>query len=193
MPPCGGHLQPGNPQATLLGFKSCPRVGGILGMPLAYALMRVSSRAPVWGASVSRPGACSLLPGFKSCPRVGGIAGLQAPQPVGIGFKSCPRVGGIKHPRPGPFGICGFKSCPRVGGILVPDGRIKVEALFQVVPPCGGHLRDWERIDPLVPVSSRAPVWGASLRRWDLRAHRSCFKSCPRVGGIPSRSRCRRT
>ena len=34
------------------------------------------------------------------------------------------------------------------------------------------------------PVSSRAPVWGASLRNTAASTMRVSFKSCPRVGGI---------
>ena len=51
MPPCGGHPVDDAITEIADGFKSCPRVGGIA---LPYAVSRdakVSSRAPVWGAS----------------------------------------------------------------------------------------------------------------------------------------------
>ena len=79
------------------------------------------------------------------------------------------------------------------------------KAMFQVVPPCGGHLKHPDRRN-LGKVSSRAPVWGASQdfphsfsdRIVSSRApvwgasgalpfqdiENMSFKSCPRVGGI---------
>ena len=36
---------------VVFSFKSCPRVGGILWLDTVYAAAKVSSRAPVWGAS----------------------------------------------------------------------------------------------------------------------------------------------
>ena len=78
--------------------------------------------------------------------------------------------------------------------------------MFQVVPPCGGHLaivkheaqcfsfkscprvggifRGRSRFLPSSYVSSRAPVWGASHVPVQAVAVRVGFKSCPRVGGI---------
>ena len=77
-------------------FKSCPRVGGIMLVGILSQVIflfqvvppcgghrlfqdpgsrphRVSSRAPVWGASWSRSGSRCCRNCFKSCPRVGGI------------------------------------------------------------------------------------------------------------------------
>ena len=49
-----------------------------------------------------------------------------------------------------------------VWGASVEQLQRENELLFQVVPPCGGHL--WVVVIPgqLPHVSSRAPVWGAS-------------------------------
>ena len=55
---------------------------------------------------------------------------------------------------------------------------------FQVVPPCGGHLVIEAEFRLCIKVSSRAPVWGASLQNARIRAEVVSFKSCPRVGGI---------
>ena len=77
-------------------------------------------------------------------------------------FKSCPRVGGIQKLKHQTQNQQGFKSCPRVGGI--PLHSLHHQASFQV--------------------SSRAPVWGASLFRQILVCQHKSFKSCPRVGGI---------
>ena len=57
--------------------------------------------------------------------------------------------------------------------------------MFQVVPPCGGHPGQYDVVDLLASVSSRAPVWGASSSWFLLPLVSSSFKSCPRVGGIP--------
>ena len=62
-------------QDVLVCFKSCPRVGGIRTVSRIVVSVRVSSRAPVWGASDNRKGAQLRKYSFKSCPRVGGISG----------------------------------------------------------------------------------------------------------------------
>ena len=80
----------------------------------------------------------------------------------GVGFKSCPRVGGI----PDVCQICPAKrkvsSRAPVWGASGVASRQTPSLQFQVVPPCGGHL----------PLGNRTRLY-------------SCFKSCPRVGGIP--------
>ena len=57
----------------------------------------VSSRAPVWGASLQLYGVRAVRVSFKSCPRVGGIRFLLIIYPALKSFKSCPRVGGIRR------------------------------------------------------------------------------------------------
>ena len=57
----------------------------------------------------------------------------------------------------------GFKSCPRVGGIALPSLVVSPPISFQVVPPCGGHLEGQVYTYGQKDVSSRAPVWGASV------------------------------
>ena len=52
VPPCGGHpLQRTPGWGRTKCFKSCPRVGGIARLVGRTGAVRVSSRAPVWGAS----------------------------------------------------------------------------------------------------------------------------------------------
>ena len=53
VPPCGGHRRGlGRWFRIRCSFKSCPRVGGILfGKDSKGNGEKVSSRAPVWGAS----------------------------------------------------------------------------------------------------------------------------------------------
>ena len=139
VPPCGGHrVIDEDAPVAYKGFKSCPRVGGILHLPQPFP---VGKR-------------------FKSCPRVGGIFFHLLVKEGLCGFKSCPRVGGIAYRSGAGRGRGSFKSCPRVGGIeqlLTPRGLELVSSrapvwgassvsykplparMFQVVPPCGGH------------------------------------------------------
>ena len=122
----------------------------------------VSSRAPVWGASRGKQTDPEGKGGFKSCPRVGGIRRVRHSSGLPKSFKSCPRVGGIRRKsRSFDLSQC-FKSCPRVGGIIAAALFVpSIANLFQVVPPCGGHLL-FLPYAAHFRVSSRAPVWGAS-------------------------------
>ena len=123
----------------LRSFKSCPRVGGIADSAAYYdRSIEVSSRAPVWGASLAL-----RLPGCREA------------------FQVVPPCGGHPEQSQSRNAGSGFKSCPRVGGITYELQKQKQE-LFQVVPPCGGHQLGWLRQDYHLCVSSRAPVWGAS-------------------------------
>ena len=55
VPPCGGHLGQWKVVGDMpMRFKSCPRVGGIMSKTNYRRPIRVSSRAPVWGASYRR-------------------------------------------------------------------------------------------------------------------------------------------
>ena len=126
--------------------------------------MKVSSRAPVWGASEQPLRSPSRGKVSSRAPVWGASFGVRKIEQIHTGFKSCPRVGGIS----GGTGDGGerqsFKSCPRVGGILLV----------------------WLYCDRNGGVSSRAPVWGASLDPGQIGELRLSFKSCPRVGGIAS-------
>ena len=76
----------------------------------------------------------------------------------------------------------GFKSCPRVGGIISAQFVQRLQELFQVVPPCGGHRGYTYRTEEDILVSSRAPVWGASFYGGDNFAHHR-FQVVPPCGG----------
>ena len=209
VPPCGGHPVKSIIAVTSCGFKSCPRVGGIPGGGGPHGPWPVSSRAPVWGASsydqrqmrkvfvssrapvwgASRT--LQFLPYditcFKSCPRVGGIAYSCDIQPCSGGFKSCPRVGGILQLRQRLSKKSqSFKSCPRVGGIGFRTRADYCFSAFQVVPPCGGHPAGAVHRRPTKIVSSRAPVWGASLRGQQL-FRLALFQVVPPCGGHRAR------
>ena len=139
VPPCGGHPWLWMMVELSICFKSCPRVGGILSLSLMFCFFAMFQVVPPCGghpmASLSWP----RMPMFQVVPPCGGHPLLLSSSIVAKGFKSCPRVGGIRPAPPLPGGLGGFKSCPRVGGILrrLPGSRA-------------------------CPVSSRAPVWGAS-------------------------------
>ena len=163
VPPCGGHRKRNGIKKLVWSFQVVPPCGGhpdvVERVVEGY---KVSSRAPVWGASGVMTGSRLEMMLFQVVPPCGGHhAGKGAGSRQRQGFKSCPRVGGIGCVRD-PVGVeAGFKSCPRVGGILSRLTTGGSRASFQVVPPCGGHLRAGHAI-PAIIVSSRAPVWGAS-------------------------------
>ena len=98
----------------------------------------VSSRAPVWGASVQSLDLSSGQACFKSCPRVGGILLPDDTTVPDSGFKSCPRVGGIQKLKHQTQNQQGFKSCPRVGGIFLPDDTTVPDSGFKSCPRVGG-------------------------------------------------------
>ena len=196
--------------AGVLGFKSCPRVGGI----------------------PTRPSCSGSTLSFKSCPRVGGIlpsmfiwpgtCGFQVVPPCGghlapallCGhaavssrapvwgasaaehfardsdgrFKSCPRVGGIPRRQRNGRLLPSFKSCPRVGGIVNEGAENQRDPGFKSCPRVGGICIPNEGTAYLL-VSSRAPVWGASTICSAYPSQTAGFKSCPRVGGICDSSR----
>ena len=123
---------------SIFCFKSCPRVGGIRTTLIVILVLSVSSRAPVWGASINLLWG-TLPPWFQVVPPCGGhplqLQGICRP----LCFKSCPRVGGIgaiekisggegvssrapvwgasEKMQSAAMDAAGFKSCPRVGGI----------------------------------------------------------------------------
>ena len=163
VPPCGGHRIAENLLGILLGFKSCPRVGGIIGCNINHQEDPVvSSRAPVWGASLDLCGGRYCVGVSSRAPVWGASADQDDVFIVQIVSSRAPRVGGILLIDLKGFFPNGFKSCPRVGGIARPARTDKSsKALFQVVPPCGGHLS------------------GRAILKWQTG-----FKSCPRVGGM---------
>ena len=146
-------------------FKSCPRVGGI---PQALHTTtnpgEVSSRAPVWGASFKFFRKIFRHALFQVVPPCGGHQGNKAAANFARRVSSrAPVWGASSLVHVVALKIRGFKSCPRVGGIWIDSRRKMLKSVFQVVPPCGGHLPN-QRAD-----SGRL----------------ASFKSCPRVGGIP--------
>ena len=167
VPPCGGHLVDGTPaNGCIKSFKSCPRVGGIfLNVAFCFLDWSVSSRAPVWGASVS------------GIPQPKGTTSFQVVPPCGghlaAGRSACRRTR--------------FQVVPPCGGHPNEAIMLRLNTEFQVVPPCGGHPAVHVHLAGHLRVSSRAPVWGASCAGASLRPCR-CFKSCPRVGGIRRRA-----
>ena len=142
-------------------------MGGIEEATDVNWVIRVSSRAPVWGASdVAFDIPIQRDDGFKSCPRVGGIFIPAAIPVVYIWFQVVPPCGGhLEHLEP-PNPLKKFQVVPPCGGHLFSFGYSAGSSWFQVVPPCGGH--------------PRKRLWGILCC--------FCFKSCPRVGGISCNS-----
>ena len=183
MPPCGGHRKRSRLILSQLSFKSCPRVGGIF--------CWISSRA--------------VALRFKSCPRVGGIHAKRVFFPTDHVSSRAP-VWGASGRRAPTGAHHGFQVVPPCGGHHRALERSIIPSQFQVVPPCGGHQILIGKPMPLKMVSSRAPVWGASIfavfrednmyvssrapvwgaSRNLIGGGPACpgFKSCPRVGGI---------
>ena len=185
VPPCGGHqARCWQYDLRIVSFKSCPRVGGIPCSPECFTGCGVSSRAPVWGASATKKAGEIFQIVFQVVPPCGGHPAPVAIARSSICFKSCPRVGGISGLALRYLSARSFKSCPRVGGIR---GMITVSpamAMFQVVPPCGGHPSELVVNCGPFEVSSRAPVWGASGLPLGSTAMRE-FQVVPPCGGHP--------
>ena len=160
-----------------------PVWGASSGKSTLMVRLAVSSRAPVWGASGKhrqhqRQGrVSSRAPVWGASPRATVIN-------VETQFQVVPPCGGHLSNIFTTAGARGFKSCPRVGGIFFVLCITLLLAKFQVVPPCGGHPCQGGPSRISNPVSSRAPVWGASQVLQFVVDHATRFKSCPRVGGI---------
>ena len=172
-------------------FKSCPRVGGICKRLTNELIHVVSSRAPVWGASLSW-GQIRMRPGVSSRAPVWGASVVEKCQEAAIiGFKSCPRVGGIFKMSRNFWDVL-FQVVPPCGG-----HRLQIAAAgcagigFQVVPPCGGHpgAAGACRADP-GSVSSRAPVWGASYSERPRTADRTVSSRAPVWGASSANAAC---
>ena len=161
-----------------MGGICCPSYG-------CLKLYRVSSRAPVWGASFR--GSSTPITGgtsFKSCPRVGGIAIGQTLRLDPTGFKSCPRVGGIRDPYLTDEVYASFKSCPRVGGISQQSAQRHISNVSSRAPVWGASHVILNGIHRAL-VSSRAPVWGASSGSPSTAPKCCRFQVVPPCGGHP--------
>ena len=205
VPPCGGHLAVSGVTLKAEKFQVVPPCGGHPRRKVApFVDGKVSSRAPVWGASFP----CNFkefIYEFQVVPPCGGHLLIIRFPIHAIRVSSRAPVWGASHKCRGrneeervssrapvwgasegceyvKAGRC-FKSCPRVGGILSPrifqhfadvSSRAPVWGASGNVQAQGGRIN----------VSSRAPVWGASTPSGRICAKASSFKSCPRVGGI---------
>ena len=185
VPPCGGH--PGRllvERVMGVGFKSCPRVGGIGLEERGLCLRLVSSRAPVWGASQGHRSLRGSRHRFKSCPRVGGIYRVATGQTLHLDVSSRAPVWGASHGRPQEHGRGQVSSRAPVWGASMRDLRHSMRSTVSSRAPVWGASRRIIDNETSYVVSSRAPVWGASLVLLVGFLPISSFKSCPRVGGI---------
>ena len=77
---------------------------------------------------------------FKSCPRVGGIAHIVDAVCAGTVSSRAPVWGASVNPVPGIVGQAVFQVVPPCGGHQQLDAVEQQINRFQDVPPCGGHL-----------------------------------------------------
>ena len=185
VPPCGGHHTSKRSSQRGNSFKSCPRVGGIRAGGKRKKHNIVSSRAPVWGASRYTP--CANYHGHVSSRApVWGASSLKT-RKLGCNsmFQVVPPCGGHLDHIVNIMLFPLFQVVPPCGGHPFRVSSGFWDLWFQVVPPCGGHQRSIHNRSGNCGVSSRAPVWGASVQLGCYTFFLyCCFKSCPRVGGI---------
>ena len=165
VPPCGGHLLVCSQHSRdSIVSSRAPVWGASVATDPNWEIREVSSRAPVWGASF----VILMRPSLSKVSSRAPVWGASFSVPCSGAcweFQVVPPCGGhlqieaIRYTR-----IRSFKSCPRVGGIFLTRKYVNPYKLFQVVPPCGGHPAVLSGFFVLwILVSSRAPVWGASF------------------------------
>ena len=163
VPPCGGHPSAGLVAENGMVFQVVPPCGGHLSLGRCSPRSRsVSSRAPVWGASLPQAGWNWRHLRFKSCPRVGGIPGGFRILRLDIQFQVVPPCGGHQRWELYRKAAAEVSSRAPVWGASSWARRQRIVDSFQVVPPCGGHREKFQSSLFAQFVSSRAPVWGAS-------------------------------
>ena len=145
-----------------VSFKSCPRVGGIWPRMSCPCQELVSSRAPVWGASLQAGPQNQVILVSSRAPVWGASCSAIVNTPLLLLFQVVPPCGGHQHTEEKKVHRHSFKSCPRVGGIRFEDTK-------------GSRNQE---------VSSRAPVWGASTTRKYLNPYK-LFQVVPPCGGHP--------
>ena len=121
----------------------------------------VSSRAPVWGASVF-PVPVTASGEFQVVPPCGGHLVEEACGPLIQEVSSRAPVWGASRATFSGYRKYEFQVVPPCGGHQKHNIYNMIHIVFQVVPPCGGHLGQSLERGFLIRVSSRAPVWGAS-------------------------------
>ena len=158
VPPCGGHQRPSVRRKQSASFKSCPRVGGIQ-WPF--------TSAPAWYSC------------FKSCPPHGGIiASCARHRPCSQVSSRAPVWGASRLFLQGYEAMIVSSRAP-VWGASEAVKTDLVAAQFQVVPPCGGHLKFTVLSSCVGLVSSRAPVWGASAYNCQFFSHLNVSSRAP--------------
>ena len=162
MPPCGGHPAMPAFSTSTRTFQVVPPCGGhrvdVSGSAISA---RVSSRAPVWGASRRHAGQ-GRGQQFQVVPPCGGHPVELSIKPHSIRFQVVPPCGGHQFLLIRPVCSSMFQVVPPCGGHPARWSRRFCGIGFQVVPPCGGHrIANLGKLICQV-VSSRAPVWGAS-------------------------------
>ena len=184
VPPCGGHHK-GLALAFISSeFQVVPPCGGHLQIPPFAAIQeKVSSRAPVWGASSELRKLIPVCFVSSRAPVWGASGGLALGGSTANVSSRAP-VWGASWPFDMVIFDERFQVVPPCGGHLASSVSQGATSMFQVVPPCGGHPHVRKCFASNDIVSSRAPVWGASCAKYPDLDFPVSFKSCPRVGGI---------
>ncbi len=177
------------------GFKSCPRVGGIIALPYAVSRDAKSFQVvpPVWGHPMRR-GRIPKDSCFKSCPRVGASIQRFGKNALILVFQVVPRVG---HPaitlahRWQSYVVS--KSCPRVGASGLLRSPLRADLVFKSCPRVGASSREFALRRPRRRFKSCPRVGGIANRMLTAKTRVSVFKSCPRGGHPPIWRRLPRT
>ena len=186
VPPCGGHQEACGQKACQGQVSSRAPVWGASDVPVpVHGQAGVSSRAPVWGASASSSVVAGISVVSSRAPVWGASMNYSARGEEGHDVSSRAPVwgasGDVVHvavhvlvssrapvwgASPWPGGaLCraGFQVVPPCGGHPPSCRSCRTSCGFQVVPPCGGHREEDGDVLKHRRVSSRAPVWGASV------------------------------
>ena len=156
-------------------------MGGDPESPRRADAIRVSIRAPAWGATYVRRVGRSARQSFNPRPRMGGdltpwqITKVEA-------FQSAPPHGGRLEYILRGEGDGKFQSAPPHGG-RPPDAQTnQTGSKFQSAPPHGGRRDQEASQQHHQAVSIRAPAWGATPPA-TLGSSRNRFQSAPPHGG----------
>ena len=185
VPPCGGHLKHWRIANSLKRVSSRAPVWGASQSSGRYCTpYNVSSRAPVWGASwAGNPYILAIYPVSSRAPVWGASAFCVSQGGGNVGFKSCPRVGGIRVILPGDIQVIFVSSRAPVWGASGPaPPGVQVGGSFQVVPPCGGH-HGLKQLGANGNVFQVVPPCGGHPIGTGVKLSRLLFQVVPPCGG----------
>ena len=163
VPPCGGQQTfDGNTSEYFVVSSRAPVWGASLPGFCWLWYPQVSSRAPVWGASSPNGGRNEIPDVSSRAPVWGASCKRLTNELIHVVSSRAPVWGASDVHAASVPGQYVSSRAPVWGASSHACPELKSKDWFQVVPPCGGH-RFW-------PFGSRILTFS--------------FKSCPRVGGI---------